>query len=134
MRSRSSRGLKGWSGNHPREFEAEHAVNLGGLGREHDDGDFGGGRLEAAASCKSQSRSFPAASHRARSGPAFATAPFSALPRPSRRHHSIAGLLEVELHQFNRLRLVIHTKFAVSPLIAYHAQQSSHNFDSVTTL
>jgi len=75
---RSSRGLKGLSVIIRAESRPSTRSISAALGREHDDGDFGGGRLEPQRLANLKAVHFRQQSHRARSGPAFATRLFSA--------------------------------------------------------
>ena len=94
------------------QFQAEHPVNLRGLGREHDDGNPGGGRIEPQrlANLKTVHLRQHHVEHDQirRLSPDF----FQCLRAVRRRAHGIAGLLEVELHQFNRFRLIIHHQYS----------------------
>ena len=90
------------------KFEAQHSVDLGGLGRDHDDGNAG--RDGILAQLLANLESVNLRQHHIQDNEDGGLGPglFEGLKPVHRRGHGIAGLLEVELHQLHRFRLVIH--------------------------
>jgi len=105
------------------ELEAEHAVQFRRLGGQHDDGDCGGGRVTAQDFADLEPVHLGQHEVEEDQVRGEGAGLLQGLVAVARRDHVKTGATEIEFHQFDGIRFVVHHQdFRFHPGFGYHAR------------